>query len=134
MARRTGSLSIASPFCEMKADFDMRFSLSAESGLQGFVATGSASERTSRGRRLFGKRASPSRRYAPLALAGLAPGLGGPLGTLADTTTLGAFVSAYPRVIGEIERIVATLHPGTQCLVSEQEKTPWYVTTRCNIR
>jgi hypothetical protein len=129
-AQKRGVLSVASPFCKLALNFDIRFGLSSESsGLdvlinskkKDLIAPALKSFLTPHGTVLTTK-------YDGLLTKNVFPDLSIQGQALASLNTICADTAAYPAIMSGIIEVMRRLFPGVVCFHAEQSKRiPWTV-------
>jgi hypothetical protein len=124
-AQRMRILSVGSPFCKEKLNFDALFAFAPDSGkLQAFVAE-KHDGRLAAG---VGKLLSPHGRiidtlYRTVDVQCLVPGIEAPA-ALAMLGTPAGLVASYPQTMARVEAALERLFPGIECYYSERSKLP----------
>ena len=126
--QRMGTLSISSPFCVQKLNFDIRFSFLADgTGIEAFISEKYCSMLSQDVQQLLSPHGKIlDRIYQKLDLSNLVPNImpaGTALGLIDSPIT---FAASYARVMANVEKQVEFLFPGIVCLYSEHSKLPWW--------
>lgn len=128
-AQWMGALSVSSPFCAQKLDFDLRFQFSADGkGLNCYIADKHCELLEAAVREALsphGKIGDSA--YRKLDLQALSPALALHGTALGRLNSPAAFVASHGHVMAGMAEALERLFPGIVCYHSEHSRLPWWV-------
>jgi len=131
-ALRMNALSVCSPFCSAKLNFDVRFQLAADAMVcEVLIADRHYPRLDSEVREhLLPHGKILDTRYRKLDPRRLLPGFRFEAPGLARMNSIMSITASYPSVMANIETILRHLFPGITCYYSEHATLPWAISPR----